>query len=320
MNVDPDLFSPSANKHYAELEENTDLKLVHYTSATAASNIIRSKRFWLRNARLMNDYDELLTGTRWLAEFWSDPSSLAHNQLFQLMNLKGTSTATQVQEACFGSLDEITNETYIGCFSVHNDKDSAIGDLGRLSMWRGYGSKESVAFVLNTDRFLADDSPYNVFSYPVLYGNKEKFLYLIKEFIQNLQENSASLSSMDTEGFVHVFRLFVEQMILGFKHEGFSEESEWRVVYRPHDRASEQLERKYEEIGGQMQAIYLLPLEDRFESAEASFEIAALTHKMLIGPCPNQRYLQRLFVELLQKAGLKDAQQRVLTSCIPYRG
>ncbi len=320
MSVDLDLFSPSASRHYAELEQNPDLKLVHYTSATAASSIIRSKRFWLRNARLMNDYDELLTGARWLTEFWSNPSSLVHNQLFQLMNLKGADTANQVLEACFGAFDEIINETYIGCFSVHNDENRAVGDLGRLSMWRGYGSKESVALVLNTDRFLASDSPYNVFSYPVLYGNKEKHLYLIEEFTQNLKGNSASLLKMNAEDFVHVFRLFAEHMVLGFKHEGFSEENEWRVVYRPYDRASEQLERRYEEISGQMQAVYMLPLEDRFEGAEASFEIKNLTHKILIGPCPNQRYLQRLFVELLQNAGMSDAQQRVVTSRIPYRG
>jgi hypothetical protein len=68
-----------------------------------------------------------------------------------------------------------------------------------------------------------------------------------------------------------------------------------------------------------LQGIYTLPLENRFDEQEASFEIADLTHKIIIGPCHNQMYLQRLFSELLLDAGVEEKDLQVVLSNIPFR-
>ncbi|MFN3912168.1 DUF2971 domain-containing protein [Hyphomonas sp.] len=265
----------------------------------------------------MNDYDELLTGARLFSDFWAKESHLL-DRFRALIHAKGVGVAAAVQHSCFAPLNEIVTETYIGCFSVHDE--SAEGcDLGRLSMWRGYGNVEAVALILNTERFLENDSPYNVFTYPVLYGDDRKFIFLIDEFVRHLETQLEGLRLLPDEDFVHIFKLFVEQMVLGFKHNGFVEEQEWRVVYRPLDRTSDQLERKFVSVNGQLQAIHTLPLENRIPGQEASFEIADLTHKIIIGPCPNQKYLQRLFSELLESSGMSEPGSRVLNSGIPYR-
>jgi hypothetical protein len=53
--------------------KNSGNNLVHYTSAENAINIIKSKTFWMRNTRCMNDYMEVEHGCDCLTNFFSNP-------------------------------------------------------------------------------------------------------------------------------------------------------------------------------------------------------------------------------------------------------
>ncbi len=46
-------------------------RLVHYTTAEAALNIIRTKRFWMRNTNCMSDYREVQHGFDIFSNFFS---------------------------------------------------------------------------------------------------------------------------------------------------------------------------------------------------------------------------------------------------------
>jgi hypothetical protein len=60
------ILMPYAAKQRQALFEKdpsrTHVRLVHYTTAEAALNIIRSKRFWMRNTNCMADYREVQHG------------------------------------------------------------------------------------------------------------------------------------------------------------------------------------------------------------------------------------------------------------------
>lgn len=40
------------------LQNDSDLKLVHYTSASAGLSILQNKQLWMRNVLCMNDYND----------------------------------------------------------------------------------------------------------------------------------------------------------------------------------------------------------------------------------------------------------------------
>jgi hypothetical protein len=57
------IFMPYASKqqldYFKKTPDQKSAQLVHYTTAEAALNIIRTKRFWMRNTVCMADYREV---------------------------------------------------------------------------------------------------------------------------------------------------------------------------------------------------------------------------------------------------------------------
>lgn len=53
------IFSQNARRRMENLQNDSDLKLVHYTSASAGLSILQNKQLWMRNVLCMNDYSEV---------------------------------------------------------------------------------------------------------------------------------------------------------------------------------------------------------------------------------------------------------------------
>lgn len=99
-----------------------NLRFVHYTSAEAAMNIIRSQEAWLRNPHCMNDYSELQHGLDCLAKAF-------HSEKV------GTDFKNYINSLFPGMVDELIklfddwvphflSSTYITCISEHlSDRD-----------------------------------------------------------------------------------------------------------------------------------------------------------------------------------------------------
>ncbi len=68
------IFMPYAAKKIHDFYEatGTHARFVHYTSAEAALQIIKSKRIWMRNTNCMADYSEVRHGYNILLKFFSD--------------------------------------------------------------------------------------------------------------------------------------------------------------------------------------------------------------------------------------------------------
>lgn len=71
------IFMPYARKQRQTFYTGKDgvkasARFVHYTTAEAALNIIRSKRVWMRNTTCMADYREVQHGYEMLQRFFAD--------------------------------------------------------------------------------------------------------------------------------------------------------------------------------------------------------------------------------------------------------
>jgi len=118
-------------------------KLVHYTAAENALNIIKTRSLWMRETRCMTDFSEVTGG---------------HQLLLQYMNAEGKREKfIAALDKCFEGAGRevlkrfddwwihIQTSTYISCFSEHIEP---IEDKrGRLSMWRAFGQRAGVAMV-----------------------------------------------------------------------------------------------------------------------------------------------------------------------------
>ncbi len=56
-----EIFYPNYNKRVQKIRDN-DRKFAHYTSAEVAVSILKNKSVWLRNASVMNDFNEIEHG------------------------------------------------------------------------------------------------------------------------------------------------------------------------------------------------------------------------------------------------------------------
>lgn len=56
--------------HRLNIAKFNNIKFSHYTSAEAAISIIKNKKIWMRNIKVMNDYSEVKYGQFLLTEIW----------------------------------------------------------------------------------------------------------------------------------------------------------------------------------------------------------------------------------------------------------
>src|SRR5579859_6522232 len=70
------IFMPYATRQRDAHHRKQAGRFVHYTSAEAALNIIKSKRLWMRNTVCMADYREVQHGFDILNRLFSEPGKM----------------------------------------------------------------------------------------------------------------------------------------------------------------------------------------------------------------------------------------------------
>jgi hypothetical protein len=114
-------------------------QLVHYTTAENAVNIIRSKSFWLRNVRCMNDYSEVQHGISLLFKVFEGPDNPSIKRLYAALDQVAEGAAKRAVDRFNEWIPKLPDITFIGCLSQADIDEST----GRLSMWRAYSSPNS---------------------------------------------------------------------------------------------------------------------------------------------------------------------------------
>jgi len=281
--------------------------LVHYTSAQAAVQIIKSKKFWLRNHSFMNDTSEVKHGIGLLEKaLEKDGGGNLKKSLDQIRK--------DFSVLVMNKLKEYLNspEVFIGCFCVPK---SDWKESGKLSMWRGYGGNCGVAFFLNLSAFTLEKSPFNLVTSPVEYLDVEGFSQRLGEISCSVDKNLKTLKGFPADRVANAAFGSLFALAVSTKHKGFREEEECRLLYFPKLFPSPVLEKmaEVEVIGAQPQLVYKVPLSGELGGVPFN----DLFGSLLIGPTSNPNEIKSTFEFLLKEAGVEEPQ--VNLSNIPLR-
>lgn len=294
-------------------------RFVHYTSAENAFNIIRNKKFWLRNAKCMNDYNEIVHGHSMLVRYFSDfkenTNRIRFIEAFDAVEV-GLASKT------FAKFDEwwhkVNYNTYIGSISEHMETENS---YGRLSMWRAYGkNRAKAALVLNIP--LGPENAINLantFLVPVAYFDQSQLEEHLNKIANSVKSNLDFLRSLAPSEIEDMLFLSLVILSVTLKHKGFSEEKEWRIVYLPLIYENPTIHNSIESISGIPQKVCQIMLEDNIEHGISGLAINKLVSEILIGPTEYPAPIYDAFCDLLIQTGVESPWEKVKISNIPLR-
>ena len=306
------IFHPYAMDKMNELQEN-NTRLVQYTSAKAAMEILKTKTYWMRKTSCMNDFMEVKQGLDCFYEVYRGETG----QKLQAILNSIFGGITDFIENLFRDWDPVLqNNAYISCFSEHPDTEDM---NGRLSMWRAYSESTGVALVFNNEPFLGVFAQMQVDFSPVAYLGNVNFRIEFEKVVNKIEENRDFLRSLGREMVIfYVFNAF-KFAVLCTKHPGFYEENEWRLIYTPTAKKQDRLKNDIEVLRGTPQPVYKIPLENFPEEGLVRIEIPEILDRVLIGPTEYPAAIREAFVTLLTDAEVEDPADRVWVTGIPLR-
>jgi hypothetical protein len=311
------IFMPYATQQRRTLYPNdaSHTRFVHYTSAEAALNIIKSKRIWMRNTTCMSDYREVQHGFEILNRFFSDESK--RNVFVMALDACVPGAAHDAITLFDQWWKDIRFNTYLASISEHDPKEDV---HGRLSMWRAFGGNIArVALVFNVPWYTAGSLALNLIFSPVAYLTEAEAHAEVSAVVENIRNNRDFLRSTDRSIVVGTVFAMLMAGAVCLKHEGFHEEREWRVIYAPKRLASSLMESSTEIFGGVPQIVYKVPLDETVSDSLRDLDMYRMFDRVIIGPSAYPWAMYEAFTAALARAGIQDAEKRVFTSGIPIR-
>ena len=303
---------------YASVEKLKDGSryLCHYTTSENSLNILNSNQFWLRNARCMNDYSEITNGVELIAEtLRADDKAL----LSRLLNILGKGDSDQSSDFIAGWDNWIMSHSanvFIGCLAECSPDEV----VGKLSMWRAYGSSTGgVCFIFDTQPFVAESDLLGAYTLPVCYYDQSQIYQFLEQAISTLEANKDVLDPLTSEELTtNVLGLLVFRAI-GLKHRGFSEEEEWRIVRLLGTPNSNHIQTAVENVGGIPQTVQKISLVNDPENGLFGADIPSLLHRVIIGPSKYPDVVGNALLHKLNSMGVNDAESKIVYSGIPLR-
>lgn len=283
-------------------------RFAYYTSASVASSMLRSGEFWMRNARVMNDYSEVEHGMRCL------------DTIFRGGNWKKIQGALERREVDLAqklerdlkTLGRVLREmTYITCVTEHNKEDER---YGRLSMWRAYGGDESVALVLDAAA-ISKSSFANTYFRKVQYLDDAGVEARMEDIAERIADNAEFLRSRPPIEILSAMFWLLRDLVLCTKHPAFDEEREWRLIAPAHHLEWHKLPLKLREVHGVPQMVAIFEIA----SAAPSPSVSDWLHCLLIGPSQHPEVVCDAFRQLLRDEGVDDPGGKIRLSNIPLR-
>jgi hypothetical protein len=315
-------------------------KLYHYTTWEGVQGILESNNLRATNYKFLNDYSEIILFKEklvslvhpYVLEGFED--LMKHSPEIKQKILDHGGLDKVVQHDAEGHVDILYNalgdEIYILSFCGPPEKPNMINN-GLLSQWRGYGTGGGAALVFDTkklEEILATEvtrfeySPILIAD--VIYSDNEQKLK------EELSEDLRKIKDITQEFFDHerlrqnakVYASGAYYSFVGcisrYKHYGFSEENEVRVVALPTviDREAvewassagvtlkPEKERKFRQKNG-----HLIPYIELFNSPDIELPI----EKIIVGP---HKQKEGRAIKLREKVGNPNIE--VICSEIPY--
>jgi hypothetical protein len=291
--------------------------LYHYTGAGGLLGIVEEQQPWASNAAFLNDSSELVYIREVLAEVGQELRAKydVHADISAYAASPGRWPASQRRAAVAISMLESAPTFPGGLFDVYVACFSADGDL--LSQWRGYPPDGGgYALGLRSARLLTGGGLLR----RVIY-DRETQRRLLSGLISPVVDAVASADALVDEHETDPLQLLIPEHFAAvstsviecgfcFKHPGFKEESEWRlVILRPRDS-------KYRPTAPpplvRATPTGLLPYITRSLDVDA---VANIT----VGPGSRPTLAADAAVQLLRNAGYENAESIVEHSSIPLR-
>lgn len=310
------IFMPTATKKIQDLfPTGTYARFVHYTTAEAALQIIKSRRIWMRNTNCMADYSEVMHGYTIILNFFNDSNN---REMFIGALDECVSGIAREAIGLFAQWwNYIRLNTYIAAVSEHDVEEDS---HGRLSMWRAFGGTVGrVAIVIRVPYSWEGSEALNIIFSPVAYLKEEQVHDELRTVINNVRTNCDFLRSVERQLVINIiFRMLLVSVVC-LKHKGFHEEREWRAIYAPKLFPSSLMESSTEIIGGIPQPVFKILIDRRVSDILADLDLSTLFDRLVIGPSPYPWPMYESFVAALTEAGIADAGNRVWVSDIPIR-
>jgi Protein of unknown function (DUF2971) len=290
-------------------------RFVHYTSAEAGLNIIKSRCIWMRNTTCMSDYREVHHGYEALQRYFANE---ANRQSFNsVLNECHADIAEEAVNSFDRTLQSTQIATYITSISEHDDREDT---HGRLSMWRAFGNSTArVAIVIKLDLEIGKNIALGAELSPVAYFTDDELAHELNAVIANINVEREYLRRVDRAWFLATVHTMLTSAIVCLKHEGFDEEREWRVIHAPSRQPAEHILSSFEVVAGVPQRVYKLAFRSDAEAGLTGLNPNELIDRVIIGPTQYPFAMYDAFVTALTDAGLPDAADRVVVSKIPVR-
>jgi hypothetical protein len=315
-------------------------KLYHYTTWEGLIGILDSQSLWATNYRFVNDCSELVLFRDKLISvvhpYASETVKMIIHQfphVNDIVNEKGGIEEVIHHEAkalVDAQYSALGNEIYILSFCGQHSSRK-INDNGLLSQWRGYGSGGGAAVVFDTKKLEEIlDFETSRFEYSVIYladivysDDDRKFREELSQDLSVIADVMKQFFDFDTfcnRKFVDASKAFhpFVRCISRYKHYGFSEENEVRVIALP-TVIDDELERranadgvrlrpekdvKFHKRNGQN-----VPYIDLFDSSDIQLPI----DKIIIGP-----HVEKEARAEVIRAKLSNTDIEITCSDIPY--
>lgn len=231
-------------------------KLCHYTTWDGLLGIIKTQTLWATHYKFLNDYSEIVLFRDKLISLLLPYVRNAYKKLItqspevehQITQEGGLNQIVQhdTEVVIDAQYRATSDEIYVLSFCGQH-KDPHVNNNGLLSQWRAYGIGGGFALVFNTNKLEeilemeAKEFSYSAFHLAdLVYSNDEKKLEeelsddlaiiadVIKLFFDHKRLNEKEVLKKAEKAYIP----FV-QCISRYKHCGFSEENEVRVVALP---------------------------------------------------------------------------------------
>ncbi|WP_286241146.1 DUF2971 domain-containing protein [Neptuniibacter halophilus] len=272
------------------------MNYLHYTDVNALHSIISKQKIWLTDIRFLNDSQELIKGFEIFEEILKAPITtplLAHQDH---IDISKDYILTLIQEhQLFGS-----SEDPIFVFSLSQEHDL-------LSQWRAYGD---YAIEFDEEMLSEEFKTLSTCIYEPL-AQKQAAVTAITEAIETVS-NDFEISRGYTQEQTDSFLCSLLARAALFKHDGFQEEKEARIII---DSFSEAKKIHYRARGNML--IPYIELDISLESIK----------RIHIGPIANQDLAARSISEFVQRTidqhnsdyGFTETDIAVVKSPIPFR-
>ena len=319
-------------------------ELLHYTTAAGLNGILRSGSLWASHATFLNDAEEIthffdvrlpqIVYEVALACAQELAKSPAISEKIQaqggIEKLAKSDSDAMANVLIKGTLE--FNNPYI--FSMSAPTEGSISQSGLLSQWRGYGTDGGYAFVFDTNQFMKLFFLENKTYRDMFMICGDVYYHGIESDSQPAAEDVRKSEAILREGVAKLFRggatedtpefyQAISQLSCLYKHRGFWEEREVRVVALPSvPETAENAALEYDAKPCKPVKTFIrngmpVPYLDLF--ANLPNHPAQLPIKrIIVGPHRDKALRAEAVRRLLREIGYKDVE--VACSKIPYIG